>query len=127
TEKFKLTYLGEEQQLPPMKVYLYSGGMYNNVPTKSWSVTFYNDSLMYIGLRVFEDSDRERERLFTLLSELNDKECTKDTASTADERGSNVERRWYYGKEGKRITTILFSLPKLPKSKEFAILMAKAY
>jgi hypothetical protein len=127
TEKYKLKYLEEQRQLPPVKVFVYGGGNYNNIETKAWTVTFYNDSLIYVQLRISEESPAARERLYNTIIRLNDRDFTQETDSAITVNQFNDEKRWYCEKEGKRISNILLSKSKLQESNEIAILMAKAY
>lgn len=121
TEEYKLEFVEEQPHYAPNKMYLYNGGRYNNINTKDWIVNFYNDSLVYVHLRVSDDSPKGREWFYNELCKINDKEFLRDSALTND------QDRWYYEKDGKRKGDIVLAGYKLSPStaKGFSILITK--
>ena len=103
TNNYKLQYLREENQGVPRKVFVFSGGKFNDVETQWWKVLFVHDILFFVQMTVANDDQKQVKQSFKKLCELNDELLEKDSISTL------IEHRWYYQKEGKRISNILLS------------------
>lgn len=121
TDRYKLDYSKEIKQGDKnnlIKVYEFIGGKYNNIETDSLVVAFKNDSLVSIIIKIFKEQPDENEKIFKNLCDINNHELIKENGNIPN------ENRWFYEKDGKKLSEIL--ILTWPKNKGIAILFSKA-
>lgn len=117
TQKYKLHFVEEFQQISPKRAFVFSGGRFNDIEPNKWTALFVENGLFFVQIIISNDQQTELKQSIKKLSEQNDKYLTRDSTSAPS------QNRWYYQKDGRRISNILVS--DFASQKSLSILISR--